>query len=94
MVTNSGDIFKCGKHDFSTSDITKWDAHCKEFEHTYDLHDNCACGCGEQIHVLPRTKLDPSARRIPRGHMAEKCKVKIKEVEKIKEPGEIARSKK
>ena len=93
MTFNNSDIFKCERHEFSTSDIKLWDKHCAEVPHQYDLHDKCACGCGQSIHILDETKLDPSARRIPRGHMADACKVKIKNAEKIKEPGEVVREK-
>lgn len=94
MPVNKSDIFKCDIHDFSTNDIKEWDQHCLEYSHEYDLHTKCACGCGQDIHVLSDTKLDPSARRIPRGHMADVCKAKIKDAKKIKESGEIERAKK
>lgn len=93
MTFNNFDIFKCERHDFSTSDIKLWDKHCAEVPHQYDLHDDCACGCGTEIHVMPEQTLDPSARRIPRGQMDEGCMARLKSAEKIKEAGEIHREK-
>lgn len=91
MPINSSDNFKCDLHDFSTSNIEEWDKHCLENEHEYDLHTPCANKCGEVIHIKPKQKLDPSAKRIPRGYLCEKCKKKVKDAKPIKEAGEIAK---
>ena len=88
MPINNADIFKCGLHDFSTSDITKWDKHCAENEHEYDLHTPCASGCGAKIHIKPKQKLGAEAKRIPRGYLCDGCKKKVKEAKAIKEAGE------
>ena len=88
MPINNSDIFKCDLHDFSTSDIEKYDKHCAELEHEYDLHTPCANLCGHQIHILPKQKLDPAARRIPRGYLCDDCKKKVKDAKAILEPGE------
>lgn len=88
LAINSGDTFKCNLHDFSCSDITKWDEHCAELEHEYDLHIPCANLCGHQIHILPKQKIAKEARRIPRGYLCDDCKKKVKDAKAIKEPGE------
>jgi len=79
--------FKCGVHDFSTDDIKKWDEHCNENEHEYDLHDECECG--EPLHIKPKQKLGPKAKRIPRGFKCNECMKKAKVAPEIKEAGEI-----
>ena len=94
MPINNADIFKCSEHDFSTSVLAEWDKHCLEEEHGYDLHTPCAGKCGKTIHIEPHVKLDPSARRIPRGYMCDDCKKKVEDAKEIKEAGEIAREKK
>lgn len=79
----SDDIFKCGIHDFSTNDIKKWDEHCLELEHEYDLH--MECGCGEKIHIKPKQTLSIQSRRIPRGYLCVSCREKVKTVPEIME---------
>lgn len=93
MPFNNSDIFKCDPHNFSTSDIKEWDKHLLQVEHQHDLHDNCACGCGQPIHVIVSTKLSPAAKRIPRGQMKTECTAKIKAAQHIKEDGEVQREK-
>ena len=88
MPINNADSFKCNLHDFSTSKPEEYDKHCAELEHEYDLHTPCANLCGQQIHILPKQKLDPIARRIPRGYLCSDCQKKVKAVKTIKEPGE------
>lgn len=83
-----GDIFQCGPHNFSTNDIEKWDEHCAELDHEYDLHTNCANGCGKKLHIKPKQKLSKESNRIPRGYVCTDCKIKIQNVPEIKEPGE------
>ncbi len=83
------DNFKCGKHNFSTDDPVKWDEHCAEIEHEYDLHINCAGGCGTKLHIKPNQKLSKESKRIPRGYMCADCKKNVQDVEEIKESGEV-----
>ncbi len=82
-------IFQCGVHDFSTDDIKKWDKHCEENEHEYDLHTEC--DCGHILHVKPKQKLGPKAKRIPRGYKCAECKKKVIDAPEIKEAGEIVK---
>ena len=93
MPINLNDSFKCNLHDFSTSDTEKYDVHCAELEHEYDLHTPCANLCGNQIHILPKQKVAKEARRIPRGYLCNDCKKKVKDAKQVKEPGELARLK-
>ena len=81
------DIFKCGLHDFSTSDITEWDKHCEENDHEYDLHTQC--DCGKPLHIKPKQKLGSNSKRIPKGHKCKKCKKIVTDAPEIKEAGEI-----
>jgi len=81
-------IFKCGLHDFENEDPEKWDDHCAKFEHEYDLHTACATGCGNQIHIMVKTKLSKEAGRIPRGYVCKDCKLKISNAPEIKEASE------
>jgi len=81
-------IFKCGTHDSSTDSITEWDKHCEENEHEYDLHINCANGCGKKLHIKPNQKLSKKSYGIPRGYVCEDCKDKVQAVQEIKEAGE------
>lgn len=82
---NNSDTFKCGIHDFSTNDITKWDTHCAKKEHEYDVHTTCANKCGKKIHIKVTQKLAADANRIPRGYMCSDCKEKVQNVEIIEE---------
>ncbi len=84
----SDGAFKCGLHDFSTSNPTEWDKHCSELEHEYDVHIACANGCGTKLHIKPNQKLTADANRIPRGYLCKDCKEKVKDVPEIKEAGE------
>lgn len=86
----SDNSFKCGIHEFSTSDPEKWDKHMAEFEHEYDLHIPCANLCGKSLHLKPKQKLSPLANRVPRGYLCPDCKEKVKEAPEIKEAGETA----
>lgn len=81
--------FVCGVHNFSTNDIKLWDIHCEELEHEYDLHTNCSNGCGAKLHIKAKQKLSVESKRIPRGYLCVKCKGKIKDVQEIKEAGEV-----
>lgn len=81
-------VFKCSIHDYTTTDLKKWDEHCAELEHEYDLHVSCANGCGKKLHIKPTQKLSKESGRIPRGYVCNDCKVKINNVEEIKESGE------
>ncbi len=83
----STDTFDCGIHDFSTNDIKKWDKHCAEHEHEYDLHTEC--DCGKILHIKPNQKVGPKAKRIPRGYKCKECKKKAMDAPEIKEAGEI-----
>lgn len=83
----STDTFDCGIHDFSTDDIKKWDKHCAENEHEFDLHVECECG--KPLHIKPNQKLGPNAKRIPRGYKCQECKKKVIDAPEIKESGEI-----
>lgn len=83
---NKNNIFKCDTHDFSTNDIKKYDKHCSELEHEYDVRIDCANKCGKRIHIKVKQKLVPEARRIPRGYVCNDCKKKILSTEEIKEP--------
>lgn len=80
-------IFKCEVHNFSTDDITEWDKHCEVIEHEYDLHTECECG--KPLHIKPKQKLGPNAKRIPRGYKCEECKKKVTDAPEIKEAGEV-----
>lgn len=80
--------FQCGSHDFSTDNLTKWDEHCAEFEHEYDLHIDCSNNCGKKLHIKPNQKLSVKSNRIPRGYVCSDCKVKVQSVPEIKESGE------
>ena len=79
----SDGLFKCGTHDFSTNDIVQWDKHCAELEHEYDVKTEC--NCGKKIHLKPKLKLSPKAKRIPRGLMCDDCKKSLMDVSEIKE---------
>jgi len=79
-------IFKCGNHSFSTGDIKKWDKHCAETDHEYDLHTEC--DCGKKLHIKPKQKLGPKSKRIPRGYKCEECKKKVTDAPEIREVGE------
>ncbi len=81
------DTFQCGIHEFSTNDIKKWDKHCAENEHEYDLHTEC--DCGKSIHIKPKQKLGPNAKRIPRNYKCAECQKKATDAPEIKEAGEI-----
>ena len=83
-----GDIFQCGLHDFSTSNFKKWDEHCAELEHEYDLHIDCSNGCGKKLHIKPKQKLAKESGGIPRGYVCTDCKSKVQTVPEIKEAGE------
>jgi len=80
------DIFKCELHNFSTDDISKWDEHCEEIEHEYDLH--IVCECGEPLHIKPKQKLAVSEKRIPTGYKCEECKQIVIDAPAILEAGE------
>lgn len=80
--------FECSTHDFTTTSLDKWDNHCAEIDHEYDLHVSCANGCGKKLHIKPIQKLSKEARRIPRGYVCNDCKDKISNVSEIKEAGE------
>ena len=82
------DSFKCGIHEFSTSDPEEWDKHCSELEHEYDVHIPCANLCGHAFHIKAKQKLSPLANRIPRGYLCKDCKEKVKDAPEIKEAGE------
>lgn len=82
-------VFKCGIHDFSTTDLTKYDKHCAEVQHEYDLHIDCANGCGHILHIKPNQKLSVDSQRIPRGYLCNECLPKVKNVPEIKEAGEV-----
>jgi len=84
----SNGTFQCGIHDFSTDDIKKWDEHCAELEHEYDMHVACANLCGNKIHIKPSQKLSAEANRIPRGYLCKDCQKKVVNVSEIKEDGE------
>lgn len=84
------DIFQCGIHDFSTSDLKEWDKHCAEVEHEYDSHIECTGLCGAKLHIKPNIKLAPEAGRSPKGFVCPDCKKNIDTVSEIKEAGEIA----
>ena len=81
-------ICRCGVHDFSTEDIEKWAEHCAEIDHEYDLHINCANGCGKKLHIKPNQKLSKESYGIPRGYVCEDCKDNVQTVPEIKEAGE------
>lgn len=82
------DFFKCGIHNFSTNDGELWDKHCSDMEHEYDLHINCANGCGKKLHIKPKQKLSKESFGIPRGYVCNDCVDKVKTVPEIKEAGE------
>jgi DNA-directed RNA polymerase subunit RPC12/RpoP len=82
------DTFQCGLHNFSTTDITKWDEHCAETDHEYDLHINCANGCGTKLHIKPNQKVSKESNRIPRGYVCSDCKDLVQTVPEITEAGE------
>ena len=79
--------FQCAIHDFSTDNIIQWDEHCVENEHEYDLHTECECGVS--LHIKPKQKLGPNAKRIPRGFKCIQCKQIVIDAPEIKEAGEI-----
>ena len=81
------DIFQCGPHEFSTNDIKKWDKHCAEKDHEYDLHTEC--DCGKSIHIKPNIKLGLKAKRIPTGYKCAECQKKAIDAPEIKEAGEV-----
>lgn len=81
------DTFQCGLHDFSTNDIKKWDEHCAKNDHEYDLHTEC--DCGKPLHIKPKVKLGPKAKRIPRAYKCAECQKKATDAPEIKEAGEI-----
>ena len=82
------DTFQCGIHDFSTDDIKKWDKHCQEIEHEYDLHTECQ-GCGKPLHIKPKQKLGPKSKRVPRGYKCKECKKIVIDAPEINQAGEI-----
>lgn len=83
-------MFSCGLHGYSTDSPEEWDKHCAELEHEFDLHIECATGCGEKLHIKPNQKLSPSANRIPSGYLCPDCKNKVQDVPEIKEAGEVS----
>lgn len=76
-------LFKCGPHKFETNDINKWDEHMAELEHEYDVHTECQCG--KKIHLKPKLKLSPKAKRIPQGLMCDDCRKSMSNVSEIKD---------
>lgn len=76
-------IFKCSIHDFSTDNIVKWDEHCAELEHEYDVHTEC--GCGKQIHIKPKVKLSIKSKRIPQNCICDDCKKSLMNTSEIKD---------
>ncbi len=79
------DNFQCGLHDFSTSNIEKWDEHCAKKDHEYDLHVPCANKCGKKIYLKVKQKVAVDSNRIPRGYVCVDCKKKIQNVEILEE---------
>lgn len=81
----SNGMFQCGPHDYTTNDIVKWDKHCAELEHEYDLRIECATKCGKKIHIKVTQKLSTKAGRIPRGYMCKDCRGKVPNIIDINE---------